>query len=233
MRRIAAVLALASLALAVAVVARPQRAALQGCAGAAPSGAPCPAPTPGGQGLAVPRIAWRHSRVVGVWWNGRLVNGVRLPAWGQDFVTWDPVLKRSPDRSWRRWGTDRLIRTLLRVLAEYRGANPGAPRVAVGDISRPHGGPFGRRYGGLGHTSHQIGLDVDVYYPRVDGREEAPREPAQVDLVRAQDLVDRFVRAGAVRVFVGPHLPQLHGPPRVVRPLIYHDDHLHVRLPLR
>ena len=53
--------------------------------------------------------------------------------------------------------------------------------------------------------------------------------PAQVDLALAQDLVDRFVAAGAVKVYVGPHLA-LHGPRRVVSPLVYHDDHLHVRL---
>jgi len=41
--------------------------------------------------------------------------------------------------------------------------------------------------------------------------------------------VDRFVAAGAVKVFVGPHL-HLKGPKNVVVPLIYHDDHLHVRI---
>jgi hypothetical protein len=44
--------------------------------------------------------------------------------------------------------------------------------------------------------------------------------------------VDRFVAAGAEKVFVGPRLG-LRGPRRVVQPLAYHDDHLHVRLPKR
>ena len=47
--------------------------------------------------------------------------------------------------------------------------------MAVGDLSRPHGGDFGPRFGYIGHASHQNGLDADVYYPRADGTERAPR----------------------------------------------------------
>ena len=101
--------------------------------------------------------------------------------------------------------------------------------MLVGDLSRPRGGDFGPRYGGIGHASHQNGLDVDVYYPRRDGRLGVARRPEQVDRAAAQRLVDAFVRAGAQRIFVGPSLA-LHGPPRVVSPLVHHDDHLHVRL---
>ena len=45
----------------------------------------------------------------------------------------------------------------------------------------------------------------------------------------AQELVDRFVDVGASKVFVGPRV-HLNGRRNVVTPLIYHDDHLHVRL---
>jgi murein endopeptidase len=103
--------------------------------------------------------------------------------------------------------------------------------VLVGDLSRPHGGEFGPRFGGLGHASHQNGLDADVYYPRTDGLERRAFKPSQVDLALSQDLVNRFVRAGAVTVYVGPHLA-LHGKRGVVVPRVFHDDHLHVRLPL-
>jgi murein endopeptidase len=179
---------------------------------------------------AAPEIAWRESEPVGLWWAGRLRRGVQLPAEGPDWFTWDPVLKRTPNRGWRRWGADRLIRTVLAVLAEYRAANPFAPRVGVGDLSRRHGGDFGPRFGGLGHMSHQNGLDADFYYPREDGLERRPYHPSQVDEELAQDLVDRFVAAGARTVYVGPRL-SLRGPRRVVVPLVHHDDHLHVRLP--
>jgi murein endopeptidase len=169
------------------------------------------------------------SRAIGAPWAGRLEHGVQLPAQGAHFFTWDPVLRRSPDRGWRRWGTDRLVRLTLRIVAEYAAAHPGAQRLGIGDLSRPHGGDFGIRYGFPGHVSHQNGLDVDVYYPRRDGLERAPTSAAQIDRLLAQDLVDRFVRAGAVRIFVGPNTG-LTGPPSVVQRLAHHDNHVHIRI---
>ena len=182
--------------------------------------------------VAAPVIAWRQSTPIGQWWHGRLRAGVQLPAEGPDWFTWDPVLKSKPDRGWRRWGTDRLVRTLIDVIAQYRLENPGVPRVGIGDLSRRHGGEFGKRFGGLGHASHQNGLDADVYYPRSDGLALRAYKPSQVDQELAQDLVDRFLAAGARVIYVGPHL-RLKGPRKKVVPLIYHDDHMHVRLPLR
>ncbi len=178
-----------------------------------------------------PEIRWRRSRDVGTYAAGRLERGVLLPARGREWVSWDPILKRRPNREWRRWGTDRLVRTTVTVLREFGRAHPRAPRVAVGDLSRPRGGDFGPQFGSIGHASHQNGLDVDVYYPRLDRRVRPPKRPGQVDLGLAQDLVDRFVRAGAARVFVGPSLG-LDGPRGTVVPLVNHDNHLHVRLPL-
>jgi len=171
----------------------------------------------------------RRSYALGKPWEGRLANGVQLPREGVDHFTWDPVVKRSPNRGWRLWGTDRLVRTVLTVLDGYHAAHPEASRVGVGDLSRPRGGDFGRQFGGIGHASHQNGLDVDVYYPRRDGQERAPRRVGEIDRALAQDLVNRFVQAGAVKIFVGPHTG-LRGPTRIVRPLVHHDDHLHVRL---
>lgn len=160
---------------------------------------------------------------------GRLVRGVRLPAAGPHHLTWDPIHRSRPNRAWRRWGTDLLVRRVLGVARAYRRRHPDAPRVLVGDLSRPRGGDFGRRYGIVGHASHQNGLDVDVYLPRRDRRQRGPRGPGDVDRRLAQALVDRFVAAGAQYVFVGPSLG-LRGPPGVVQPLAGHDDHLHVRL---
>ena len=169
------------------------------------------------------------SRAVGLPWRGRLLNGRQLPEVGGDWLTWDPVLKQIPNRPERRWGTAKLLRTIRTVLAGYHLAHPRATQVLIGDLSRPHGGVFDQRFGGLGHASHQNGLDADIYYPRMDGMERRPFKPSQVDRELAQDLVDRFVEAGAIKVFVGPKL-NLKGPKNVVIPLIYHDDHLHVRV---
>lgn len=181
---------------------------------------------------STPAIVWRDSHALGLPYAGRLERGVLLPAEGTHFLTWDPVRRRAPNRDWRRWGTDETVRTVLRVAREHRRAHPKAPRVAVGDLSRPRGGDFGKRWGYIGHVSHQNGLDVDIYYPRRDRRELAPTRVAQVDERLAQDLVDRFLAAGAEKIFVGPGT-SLTGPPHIVSRLANHDNHLHVRFPNR
>ncbi len=202
--------------------------------------APAPTPLPGATAAPTPlsagsppdfaEIVWNRSRALGQpFSHGRLVDGVQLPELGEDFFTWDPIFNRIPNRPWRRWGTDRLIRTLLEVIHAYRAEHDSVPRVGIMDLSRTQGGPFGPRYGGLGHSSHQNGLDADVLYPRADGLERRAYKPSLVDQQLAQDLVDRFVAAGAQKIFVGPHL-HLHGPHNVVVALVYHDDHMHVRI---
>jgi murein endopeptidase len=176
------------------------------------------------------QVHWHHSTAVGSHAAGRLEHGVRLPAEGRTFFTWDPVLRRSPNRPWRRWGTDRLVRVVLHVARDFHAAHPRAPRVALGDLSRPRGGDFGPRFGYIGHVSHQNGLDVDVYYPRADGRELAPRYASEINRALSQELVNRFLAAGAEVIFVGPNTG-LGGPPDRVQALTHHDNHLHVRLP--
>jgi murein endopeptidase len=177
-----------------------------------------------------PKIEWRHSTAIGVPEAGRLEDGVKLPFGGNNYFTWDPIQRESPNRGWRRWGTNRLVRTTLRVVREFAAAHPRAPRVGIGDLSRTEGGDFGPAYGLPGHASHQNGLDVDLYYPLLNRRERAPLSVEEIDRELSQELVDRFVRAGAERVFVGPNTG-LHGPPGIVVPLTNHDNHLHVRLP--
>jgi murein endopeptidase len=179
---------------------------------------PQPAPQPAGP-----------SRAIGSPVNGRLVNGVLLGDTGPDWVTWDPILKRSPNRPWRRYGTQELVDKIERVLRRYRRLNPDAPPVLVGDLSRPTGGVFDRRYGGLGHASHQNGLDVDIYYPRKDRRLLAPARADQVDMRLAQSLLDRFLVDGVQFAFVG-YKVRLKGPRRKVQAIPHHDDHLHVRI---
>ena len=185
-------------------------------------------------GLAVAagglQVHWHDSTALGSHTAGALVEGVRVPSAGRTFYTWDPVLRRSPNRPWRRWGTDRLVRVVLGVASDFHAAHPSAPRMAVGDLSRPRGGDFGPRFGYIGHASHQNGLDVDVYYPRADGRERAPRDASEIDRELSQELVDRFLAVGAEVVFVGPNTG-LSGPAGRVQALDHHDNHLHVRLP--
>jgi hypothetical protein len=190
-----------------------------------------PMPDPGAtEGPTAPSaIHWQRSKAIGRAYDGRLVQGVQLPSEGEHFFTWDPIRRTSPNRGWRRYGTDRLVRVVLDVLSDFRAAHPDAPRVGLGDLSRRAGGDFGPRFGPPGHASHQNGLDVDVYYPRKDGIERAPARPATIDRPLSQELVDRFVEAGAQFVFVG-FRTGLRGPRRIVQRIPHHDNHLHVRI---
>jgi hypothetical protein len=172
---------------------------------------------------AVP-VEWHHARSVGLQYAGSLLDGTQLPVEGPDWVTWNPATDSSPNLPGRLYGNDHTIRTILSVLSAYRAAHPAAPRVVVGDISFRHGGRMDQ------HVSHQNGLDVDVYYPRLDARLRAPIATSQIDRRLAQDLLDRFVAAGAKMVFVG-FSTGLHGPGGVVVPYPNHENHMHVRFP--
>src|ERR1700712_4876766 len=168
-----------------------------------------------------------HSRPVGLPQHGRLVCGVQLPADNAELVSWDGVLQQSPNRGWRRWGTRKLVDTIDLLALDYGVRFPIGPRLVVGDLSRRHGGPFGVEFGGVGHASHQNGLDVDIYYPRLDGLEQPPEKPSLIDRKRAQWLVTR-VPHFAQFVFIGPHTG-LKPPNRHVQYLpSYHDNHFHL-----
>ena len=170
------------------------------------------------------------SRAVGKPWKGRLVCGVQLPAESPTFVTWDFPLGVSPDASWRRWGTAELVATVEQIAADYQVRFGAGPRLVIGDLSRPHGGTFGEKFGGVGHASHQNGRDVDIFYPRTDGLEEPATKPSQVDRPRAQWLVDRAARS-AQFVFIGEHVGLRRHFKRVQYLPLYHEDHLHLRIP--
>jgi len=190
-----------------------------------------PVPRAAGRGSAsakasprFPKIHWHRATSHGLPYSGWLETGTQLPVEGPHWVTWNPVADRVPNHPRRLYGHERTIRTLVSVLAAYRQAHPGAPRVVVGDLSFRGGGPMEL------HRSHQNGLDVDLYYPRLDGRLRAPRTRSQIDRKLTQDLLDRVVAAGAQKVFVGYSLG-LRGPSEVVVPYPNHEDHMHVRFP--
>jgi murein endopeptidase len=170
-----------------------------------------------------------RSRAIGLTNDGRLACGVQLSAETDALVTWDFPFARSPNRGERRWGTRKLVDAIELISLDYGTRFPIGPRLVVGDLSRRHGGPFGPKYGGVGHASHQNGLDVDIYYPRNDYLETPPDKPALIDRPRAQWLVNRVAR-GARFVFIGPNTG-LKPPGRQVQYLpAYHDNHLHLRV---
>ncbi len=168
------------------------------------------------------QVEWRKATSIGLQYAGRLVDGTQLPLAGPDWVTWNPNTDSTPNLPGRLFGHERTIRAIVNVLAAYREAHPQAPRVVIGDISFRHGGTMDQ------HVSHQNGLDVDVYYPRLDKHLTAPISTRQIDRRLSQDLLDRFVAAGAKMVFVG-FSTGLHGPRDVVVPYANHENHMHVR----
>jgi murein endopeptidase len=177
--------------------------------------------------LVTPAQAPCQARPVGKPWHGHLVCGQQLPEQAPYFTTWDNPLQVPINRPWRRWGTGKLVITVETIAAEYN-ARYGS-RLVIGDLSRPHGGSFGARYGGEGHASHQNGLDADIYYPRRDRAELPPFAPRDIDRARAQWLVNRASR-DAELAFIGRHTG-LRRPSRKVQYLASHDNHIHVRIP--
>lgn len=169
-----------------------------------------------------PKVQWNRATSHGLPFAGYLTGGTQLPVEGADWVTWNPVHDSVPNKPNRLYGNERTIRTIVSIVAAYRADHPNAPRVVVGDISFRGGGPMEQ------HRSHQNGLDVDVYYPRLDRTLRAPVRTDQIDRRLAQDLLDRFVAAGAQKVFVGYH-SGLRGPGGIVTPYPNHENHMHVR----
>jgi murein endopeptidase len=173
---------------------------------------------------AFPKVEWHHARSLGLPYGGSLENGTQLPVEGPDWVTWNPITDSRPNLPDRLYANERMIRAIISVTHAYRAAHPHAPRVVIGDISRTHGGRMDD------HVSHQNGLDVDVYFPRRDRALRAPVATAQIDHRLAQDLLSRFVAAGAQKIFVG-YSSGFRGPSAVVMSWPGHDYHMHVRLP--
>ena len=198
-----------------------------GAAGVAPvRPEPKPSRKAAAESDASPNVEWRNATSLGIHWSGSLADGTQFPVEGPDWVTWNPITDSIPNARNRLYGNERTIRAILSVVEAYRAANPRAPRVVVGDISFKGGGPMDS------HVSHQNGLDVDIYYPRLDRSLREARLPDAIDRRLAQDLLDRFIGAGATMVFVG-YGTGLNGPAGVVIPYPNHENHMHVRFPPR
>jgi penicillin-insensitive murein endopeptidase len=147
----------------------------------------------------------------------------------------------------RHYGHPELVRFVQDLARQADGANLGL--LPVGDMSQPRGGPMIEA-----HASHQIGLDVDIYF-RLDLPALAPAQREDLDLPSfvegAPQRIDaRFGRQHfellrlaasdprVARIFVHPvikrALCEQDWPDRTflrtVRPWYGHEDHMHVRL---
>jgi len=181
---------------------------------------------------------------IGYYPRGCLQGGVELPTTGP---TWQ-VMRISRNRN---WGHPELVKFLERF-APLAAQATGWHGILVGDMAQPRGGPLP-----FGHKSHQVGLDVDIWFMPMPDRVLSQDERDKIvatDLVAANGKdVDRkkwtsadvaFIRTAAeqsevervlVNAAIKKELCRIEGERdktwmSKVRPWYGHADHIHVRL---
>lgn len=182
------------------------------------------------------------AKSIGFYAKGCLAGGKPLPVNGP---AWQ-VMRLSRNRM---WGHPTLIAYIER-LAQDAKEKDGWPGLLVGDLSMPRGGPMP-----WGHASHQVGLDVDIWYkPAPDHeltakeRDELPMQsflldPGHVNPAMWSPDYEKLLRRAVsypevARAFVNPAIKKwlcdnvkgdrsfLHK----INPILGHDSHFHVRL---
>ncbi len=112
---------------------------------------------------SVPGPAPLAARSIGFYSKGCLAGGLPLPLNGPDWQ----VMRTSRNRN---WGSPQLVDYLERLASDAR-AFDGWPGLLVGDMSQPRGGPML-----TGHTSHQVGLDADIWLTPMPDHILTPQE---------------------------------------------------------
>jgi penicillin-insensitive murein endopeptidase len=179
---------------------------------------------------------------IGYYPNGCLQGGVELPT---DGPTWE-VMRLSRNRN---WGHPELVKFLERF-APLAAKATGWHGILIGDMGQPRGGPLP-----FGHKSHQIGLDVDIWFmPKPDRtltREEREKisainlvaddwkhvnpktfTPAHIAFIRTaaeQPEVERVLVNAAIKKELC-RVDKGKAWMAKVRPWYGHHDHIHVRL---
>ncbi len=183
------------------------------------------------------------ARAVGFYAKGCLAGAKALAV---DGPGWQ-VMRLSRNRN---WGHPKLIALIERLARETTDAKEWSG-LLVGDISQPRGGPMIS-----GHSSHQVGLDADVWLTPMPDRTLTKREREDMSAVSmlASDKVsvnpkvwgegqEKLIKRAASypeveRVLVHPALKKaLCKSPgadaswlRKVRPVFGHYYHFHIRL---
>ena len=174
------------------------------------------------------------ARSIGGYSAGCLAGGAALPVSGKGFRVMRPERRR-------HFGHPALVQ-FIRDLARAARREKLGP-LGLGDLSQARGGPAPS-----GHSSHQTGLDADIWY-RVRGAGKRAKQVRMVDHARGRPaaawgkrerrLLELAARDPRVdRIFVHPLLKQSmcrtvrgeRGWLRRIRPWWGHDEHFHVRL---
>jgi penicillin-insensitive murein endopeptidase len=181
---------------------------------------------------------------IGYYPRGCLQGGVELPVNGS---TWQ-VMRLSRNRN---WGHPSLVK-FLEKFAPLAAKATGWKGVLVGDMAQPRGGPTVSD-----HASHQIGLDVDIWFmPMPDhvlSKEErekieainlvsadwkhlnpqtwTPQHVAFIKAAAEQPEVERVLVNAAIKKELCRVEDKAHdGWMAKIRPWYGHHDHIHVRL---
>ncbi len=186
---------------------------------------------------AVPNPAAGPPRVIGAHANGCIAGAVALPPEGPGFA----VVRAARNRF---YGHPALTGFVQGFAARAQAA--GFERLWIGDLGQPRGGPMP-----FGHSSHQSGLDADIWLdlrPKPAERERievpslvlpdesavdparfTPRHAALIRLAAETPAVERiFVHFAIKRALCTAHRGEAWM--RRVRPWYGHDSHMHVRL---
>ncbi len=181
---------------------------------------------------------------IGYYPRGCLQGGVELPT---DGPNWQ-VMRLSRNRN---WGHPELVKFLERF-APLAAKATGWKGILIGDMAQPRGGPLP-----FGHMSHQIGLDVDIWFMpepghklskkeredisasnlvAADGKEVNPKTwtPADIAFIKTaaeQPEVERVLVNAAIKKELCRVEDKHHDAwMSKVRPWYGHADHIHVRL---
>jgi penicillin-insensitive murein endopeptidase len=183
-----------------------------------------------------------QAMAIGYYPRGCLQGGVELPVNGP---TWQ-VMRLSRNRN---WGHPSLVR-FLEKFAPAAAKATGWKGILVGDMAQPRGGPLP-----FGHLSHQIGLDVDVWFMPMpnhtltaEEREKisasnlvaddwkhlnpktwTPQHIAFIKTAAEQPNVERVLVNAAIKKELCRADPKASWMAKV-RPWYGHHDHIHVRL---
>ncbi len=191
---------------------------------------------------AVKEPANLATRSIGFYAKGCLAGAQPLPV---DGPGWQAMrLSRN-----RMWGHPSLVAYIERFAKDAKEKD-GWPGLLVGDMSMPRGGPMP-----YGHASHQVGLDVDIWYRPAPDRELTKEERENVPMetflldpghvnpkMWSPDFAKLLRRAVSypevARIFVNPaikkwlcdNVKEDRAFLRKITPIMGHDDHFHVRL---
>jgi penicillin-insensitive murein endopeptidase len=181
---------------------------------------------------------------IGYYPRGCLQGGVQLPTTGPNWQ----VMRVSRNRF---WGHPELVKFLERF-APLAAKATGWHGILVGDMAQPRGGPLP-----FGHLSHQIGLDVDIWFMpepdhklttqerdsisasnlvaadglRVNPKTWTPQDIGFIKTAAEQPEVERVLVNAAIKKELCRVEDKSHdGWMSKVRPWYGHADHIHVRL---